>query len=314
MQILRRNKAGQGTMGLDIDGAYLAAAQVSGDRIQNAVSVPLEPGVVIEGEVANADALVESLREFVREHGLPRNVRLGVGNQQIAVRHLDLPKIADREQRETAVRFQASEAMPMPLDDAVVDYGVVSEHMTEDGAPRERVVVVAARRPMISTYLEPVRRAGLKPVGLDLDAFALVRVLGAYTNGDDPLIDSDAPARVLCHLGGLANLAVAKGNVCLFTRPLSTPWQGEGVSDALAEEMRISIDYYGSQPDSQPVGEILLSGDGAEDAELVSRLDELLAIPVSAPPPLGRMSLDGLAPGESPYRHTVSVGLAMGAS
>ena len=295
-------------MGLDIDGAYLAAAQVSGGRIQKAASVPLEPGVVVDGEVVDGDRLVEALRDFVRDHSLPRNVRLGVGNQQIAVRHLDLPKIADRAERETAVRFQAAEAMPMPLEDAVVDYSVVGEHTTEEGAPRETVVVVAARRPMISSFVDPVRRAGLKPVGVDLDAFALVRVLG------DPT-DADAMARVCCHLGGVANLVVAKGNVCLFTRPLSTGWQGEGAdADALAEEMRISIDYYGGQPDAQPIGEILLSGAGAEDTELVSRLNDLMPLPVSAAPPLGRLSLDNLPAGETPYRHTVSVGLAMGAS
>lgn len=295
-------------MGLDIDGAYLAAAQVSGANVQNAVSAPLEPGIVIDGEVADADRLVEALRDFVRENALPRNVRLGVGNQQIAVRHLDLPKINDRVERETAVRFQAAEAMPMPLDDAVVDYSVVGEHTSAEGAPRESVVVVAARRPMISSYVDPVRRAGLKPVGIDLDAFALVRVLG------DPT-DTDGPARVCVHLAGLANLAIAKGNVCLFTRPLSSPWQGERADlEALAEEMRISIDYYGSQPDSQPVGEILLSGAGAEDAELVARLKELMTIPVSAAPPLGRMAAGGLPSGETPYRHTVSVGLAMGAA
>lgn len=241
MQILRRNKGGPGTMGLDIDGAYLAAAQMSGGRVQKAVSVALDPGIVVEGEVADSDRLVEVLRDFVAEHSLPRNVRLGVGNQQIAVRHLDLPKINDRDERDTAVRFQASDAMPMPLDDAVVDYSVVGEHTNAEGAPRERIVVVAARRPMISTYVDPVRRAGLKPVGIDLDAFALVRVLG------DPA-DVDSPARVCCHLGGLANLAVAKGDICLFTRPLSTPWQGDNaVAEALAEEMRISIDYYGGQ-------------------------------------------------------------------
>ena len=308
MQISRRNKGGQGTIGLDIDGGYLAAAQVSGDRVQNAASAPLEPGIVVDGEVADADRLMEALRDFADDFKLPRNVRLGVGNQQIAVRHLDLPKINDRAERETAVRFQAAEAMPMPLDDAVVDYSVVGEHTTEEGAPRETVVVVAARRPMISSYVDPVRRAGFKPVGIDLDAFALVRVLG------DPT-DADAMARVCCHLGGVANLAVAKGNVCLFTRPLSTPWQGERADiDGLAEEMRISIDYYLGQPESQPVGEILLAGAGAEDAELVARLDELTTLPVSAAPPLGRMSTDSLPLGETPYRHTVSVGLALGAA
>ena len=308
MRIPGRNKNGHGTIGLDIDGAYLAAAQVSGSQIQRAVSTALEPGVVVDGEVADADRLVEALRDFVRENDLPRNVQLGVGNQQIAVRHLDLPKISDRAERETAVRFQAAEAMPMPLDDAVVDYSVVGEHTSPEGAPRELVVVVAARRPMISSYIDPVRRAGLKPVGIDLDAFALVRVLGDAT-------DIETPARVLCHLAGLANIAIAKGDVCLFTRPLSSPWQGDGVDvEALAEEMRISIDYYGSQPDAQPVGEILVSGAGAEDAELVSRLNDLMTVPVSAAPPLGRLSPDGLPAGETPYRHTVSIGLAMGAA
>jgi len=292
-------------MGLDIDGSYLAAAQISGDRIQNAASVALEPGIVVDGEVVDADRLVEALREFVNDRQLPRNVRLGVGNQQIAVRHLDLPKITDRAERETAVRFQAAEAMPMPLDDAVVDYSMVGEHTNEEGAPRETVVVVAARRPMISSYVDPVRRAGLKPVGIDLDAFALVRVLG------DPT-DLDAMARVCCHLGGVANLAVAKGNACLFTRPLSTPWQGD--VESLAEELRISIDYYGGLPDSQPVSEILLSGAGAEDAELVARLDELMTLPVSAAAPLGRLSPESLPLGETPWRHTVSVGLALGAA
>jgi type IV pilus assembly protein PilM len=270
--------------------------------------VPLAPGIVVDGEVADADRLVEALRDFVRDHSLPRNVRLGVGNQQIAVRHLDLPKINDRAERETAVRFQAAEAMPMPLDDAVVDYSVVGEHTTPEGAPRETVVVVAARRPMISSYVDPVRRAGLKPVSIDLDAFALVRVLG------DPT-DADTPARVYCHLGGLANLTVAKGNVCLFTRPLSTSWEGEGGDvDGLAEEMRISIDYYRSQPEAQPVGEILLSGAGADDAERVARLNELMTIPVSVASPLGRLPAESLPAGETPYRHTVSVGLALGAA
>ena len=295
-------------MGLDIDGSYLAAAQLAGDRVHKAVSVPLEPGIVVEGEVADSDRLVEALRDFVRENRLPRNVQLGVGNQQIAVRHLDLPKINDRAERETAVRFQAAEAMPMPLDDAVVDYSVVGEHAAPDGTPRERVVVVAARRPMISSYVDAVRRAGLKPLGIDLDAFALVRMLP-----ESP--DPDGPARVCCHLGGLANLAVAKNGVCLFTRPLSTPWYGDEADlDGLAEEMRISIDYYNGQPDAEPIAEILVSGAGAEDGELVKHLDSLMTVPVSPAPPLGRLSPDSLPPGETPYRHTVSVGLAMGAA
>jgi type IV pilus assembly protein PilM len=205
------------------------------------------------------------------------------------------------------VRFQASEAMPMPLDDAVIDYSTIGESVTPDGAPRERVVIVAARRPMISRFVEVARRAGLKPTGVDLDAFALVRVLGG-DHGVGP-----EPTRAYCHLGGVTNLAVARGEVCVFTRPLSARWEGEQTDVyALAEELRISMDYYGAQPDSESISEVLISGGGAEDLDIVRALDEQLPVQVSAAPPLGALAGAEFPPGENPYRHTVSVGLAMG--
>ena len=176
---IRRNTSSSGTFGLDIDGTFLAAAQVKGGRVDRAASAPLDHGLVVDGEVANAEGLAGAIKDFAGEHSLPRNVRLGIGNQQVAVRHLELPRIEDPAERDTAVRFQAAEAMPMPLDDAVVDYSSLGDASEPGGAPRERVVIVAARRPMVSRFVDAVRTAGLKPVGIDLDAFALVRVLGA---------------------------------------------------------------------------------------------------------------------------------------
>jgi type IV pilus assembly protein PilM len=307
MRLPRRTQTASGTIGLDIDGAYLAAAQVENGQVKRAASEPLPAGLVVDGEVVDADGLSAAIKDFVRDHGLPRDARLGVGNQQIAVRHLELPKIADRADREAAVRFQASEAMPMPLDDAVIDYSTIGEAVGDDGAPRERVVIVAARRPMISRFVEAVRRAGLKPIGVDLDAFALVRVLGG-SQGPGP-----EATRAYCHLGGVTNLAVAKGDVCVFTRPLSARWEGEQTDVyALAEELRISMDYYGSQPDSEPISEVFVSGSGAEDEDTVRALNEQLPVPVTAAPPLGTLTAAELPGGENPYRHTVSVGLAMG--
>jgi type IV pilus assembly protein PilM len=309
MRLTRRNNSPSGTIGLDIDGTFLAAAQVKHGRVEKAVSTPLAPGLVVDGEVVDDAGLTAALKDFVRENALPRDVRLGVGNQQIAVRHLELPRIADAAEREAAVRFQASEAMPMPLDDAVVDYSSVGESTSMDGTPRERMVIVAARRPMVSRFAEAARAAGLKPQGIDLDAFAVVRVLGGSQPG------GPEPTRAYCHMGGITNLAVAKGNLCVFTRPLSARFEGaETDVYALAEELRISMDYYLSQPDSEPIAEVLLSGSGAQDEGFVRQLDEMLPVPVTAAEPLGGMGATGFPEGQDPYRHTVSVGLAMGAS
>src|ERR671917_467866 len=197
---LRKTSSG-GTIGLDIDGRYLAAAQVANGRVTQSASHELPEGLVRDGEVADVQALAEQLKSFASSAGLPKNVRLGVANQQIVVRVVQLPRIEDEKQRDAAVRFQASEAIAMPLDEAVLDHQVAGYMEAPDGTPRMQIVLVAARRSMIEGLLDAAKAAGLKPEGIDLDAFALVRTLAAA--GDAP----EDTARVYCHLGGVSNLA-----------------------------------------------------------------------------------------------------------
>jgi type IV pilus assembly protein PilM len=304
-----RKSSDRGSVGLDIDGRYLAAAQVSGGRVGRCASQALPEGIVRDGEVIDAEALGQQLKSFAAAVGLPRNVRLGVANQQIVVRVVELPRIEDDRQRDAAVRFQASEAIAMPLDEAVLDHQVAGFSTAADGTPRMQVVLVAARRKMIETLLEAVKAAGLKAEGIDLDAFALVRTL-AVAAGDP----QQEEARVFCHLGGATNLAVAVGANCYFTRPLSAVWDDEEAGSALADEIRLSIDYYMTQPQAKSVGEVVVSGPGSADGELIESLELHLGIPVSAPAPLGSLDGSGLAPNEDPHRYTVAAGLSLGAA
>ena len=303
-----RKPSERGTVGLDIDGRYLAAAQVNDGRVVRGASLELPDGLVRDGEVSDAAALADHLKRFVAEAGLPRNVRLGVANQQIVVRVVELPRIEDEKQRDAAVRFQASEAIAMPLDEAVLDHQVAGYADAHDGTPRMQVVVVAARRKMIETLLEAVKSAGLKADGVDLDAFALVRTLAVAGH------DSADNARVFCHLGGVTNLAVAVGTSCFFTRPLSAVWDEEDAGSRLADEIRLSIDYYMTQPQAKPVVEVVLSGPGSSDNELVESLGVHLGLPVEVAAPLGVIDTSGLGQGEDPHRYTVAAGLSLGAA
>jgi type IV pilus assembly protein PilM len=231
-----------------------------------------------------------------------------VANQQIVVRVVELPRIEDDKQRDAAVRFQAAEAIAMPLDEAVLDHQIAGFTTAPDGTPRMQVVLVAARRKMIETLLEAVKTAGLKADGVDLDAFALVRALAV--EADDP----EQSARVFCHLGGVSNLAVAVGTNCFFTRPLSAVWDDEEAGSRLADEIRLSIDYYMTQPQAKSVGEVVLSGPGSADSELVEGLELHLGIPVTVPAPLGHLDGSVLGPNEDPHRYTVAAGLSLGAA
>jgi type IV pilus assembly protein PilM len=303
---LRKSSSG-GIVGLDIDGRYLAAAQVEGGRVVRGVSLDLPQGLVADGEVVNRDGLAEALRNFVAETGLPKSVRLGVSNQQIVVRVVELPRIEDEKQRDAAVRFQAAEAIAMPLDEAVLDHQVAGYVEAPDGSPRMQIVVVAARRSMIEALLEAAKQAGLKPEGVDLDAFALVRMLAVAT---DTIVGDTA--RVYCHLGGVSNLAIAVGSACYFTRPLAAVWDEEDAAARLADEIRLSIDYYMTQAQAKPVGEIVLSGPGSADDGLVESLGVHLGLPTTVGAPLGVLDRSALAATEDPHRLTVAAGLAMG--
>ena len=310
MAIALRNNTNRGIVGLDLDGQFLAAVQTSGDGISRAVSTELAPGIITDGEVTDVNGLSEALRDFFKAHALPRRVRLGVSNQQIVVRHLELPRIEDPKELAAAVRFQASEAIAMPLDEVVLDHQVIGETITTDGAARLRVVVVAARESMVARIVDAVRAAGLRPEGIDLNAFALVRTLSLPS-------DSTESSRVYVHLGGVTNLAIALGPICLFTRPLSTDWdsdEDENIAAALAEEIRLSVDFYMAQPDARWVGEVVLSGPGSRREGLVEKLTGMLDVPVSVADPLGRLAAAQIPPDEDPYRHTVATGLALGAA
>jgi Tfp pilus assembly PilM family ATPase len=221
---------------------------------------------------------------------------------------IELPQIEDERQRDQAVRFQASEAIAMPLDEAVLDHQIAGYMAAPDGTPRMQIVIVAARRRMVETLLEAVKAAGLRAEGIDLDAFALVRALGANVRGDGD------GAVVFCHLGGVTNLAIAVGSSCFFTRPLAAVWDDEDAGPRLADEIRLSIDYYMTQPQARPVGEVLLSGPGSAHAELLESLATHLGIPVRVAVPLGDIDASALASDEDPHRYTVAAGLSLGAA
>ena len=305
MRLPLRNYLSRSTVGLDIDRRFLAAVQADGGQISQADSMEMPDGLVRDGEVADADGLVAALKEFAGLSGIPKNVRLGIANQQIVVRLVELPVIENEVERDAAIRFQAAEAIAMPLEEAMLDYQIAGYEETPEGLTRMRVVLVAARRAMIEAYVEAVKNAGMKPTGIDLDAFALVRVLARNA----PHADS---ARVFCHLAGMSNLAIAVGDSCLFTRPLSTAWDDPDAAARLADEIRLSMDYYMAQAKALPAGDAMLSGPGSRDERLVADLGAQLSLPTHVADPLG--GLDGIkAVGDDdPRRYTVAAGLSLG--
>jgi type IV pilus assembly protein PilM len=360
-------------VGLDIEAGSVAAAEVitNGDvRVGRTGVAPLAPGVTRDGEIADADALGATLKELFAQTKLPKEVRVGVANQRLVVRTLRMPQIDDPKELETAIRFQAQDHIPMPLEQSVLDYQVVAQRVGPDQRQMD-VVVAAARRDMVSGLVDAVRSAGLKPVGIDVAAFGMIRALAADVGvpedayaasyeqrafsegGGGETMQVQIPAKLYCNLGDVTNLAVAQGPMCLFTRVSSFGVEGiaqrlaerrgltleharqwlvhvglsrpveqiegdaeivqacrdvlaEGASK-LADELRLSLDYYGTQEGALTVEEIIACGPGTMIDGLGERLERELGYGVRISRPAALAHLDE----GSAARLTLSYGLAL---
>src|SRR5688500_16584834 len=134
---------GKKLVGLKIGASHIAAARVANGEVPELVQVAraeLEPGIVVGGELREPDALAEALKKFFRDNKLPKQgVRLGIASNRIGVRTFDVPGVEDEKQLHNAVRFRAQEALPIPLDEAVVDYQILSDSVNDEGVRVRRV-------------------------------------------------------------------------------------------------------------------------------------------------------------------------------
>ena len=129
---MRTTKKGPNIVGLDIGTATVAAVEL---RVNGSVSVektaiaPLPEGASQDGEVADADALSATLKDFFTTAKLGKDVRIGVANQRVVVRTLRMPRVEKQGEIENAIRFMAQEQMQMPLDQA---YAYTGSAMAEN--------------------------------------------------------------------------------------------------------------------------------------------------------------------------------------
>ncbi len=221
-------------VGLKIGASQLAAARVSNNGSAELLQVarePLAPGIVVGGELRDPEALAEALKDFFTKHGLPKKgVRLGLANNRIGVRTFEIAGIEDQKQLANAIRFRAQETLPIPIDEAVLDYHLLGEGVGEDGQVTKRVLLVVAYRELIDRYVDACKKAGITLVGIDLEAFALLRALQAPQEG----VGTDATAALVVVAIGhdRSTFAVSDGRVCEFTRVLE--WGGSALNVAIA--------------------------------------------------------------------------------
>ena len=308
-------------VGLDIGTTAVRAALIQTGRgkpkLRKYGQVALPEGTVVGGEIVDEAIMRDALQQLWKTAKLPKKrVIVGLANQRVVVRRIDI-EYMDEDQLAEALPFQAQEYIPIPVDEAILDFVPLEEFTTPEGQAMLSVLVVAAQRSMADDVLRIVGSVGARVMAVDLQAFGLVRA--AF--GSDSQSDTGTAAIVDIG-GGITQVSVIKDGTVRFLRILGMggdafttvlendldvskeqadqlkrrigvapeePEQDDSEDgrarrsltrqgDLLIDEVRGSIDYYLSQSSDTGVGTIYISGNGARLPHLANRMAAALDV------------------------------------
>ena len=320
-------------VGLDIGTSGVRAAELTlgkgGATLERFGQVALPPGAVRDGEVVDAYAVGEAIKQLWSQAKFSsKKVVVGVANQRVVVRQVDLPWMPTADLKK-ALAFQVQDFIPMPVEQAILDFHPLEEFTNDAGGRMIRVLLVAAAREMVGTALEAVEKAGLQPEMVDLTSFAVLRALvsmdhtGLSSFDAEAVVDIGASVtNIIIHQGGVPRfvriLLMGGGDITdALAERLGVPVeqaesvkQASGLSSvpggvdsdpatraieatgsAFVEEVRGSLDYYMAQPGAVRIARVVVSGGGSRLAGLTERLSAATRLPVQAARPMSTLKL-----------------------
>jgi type IV pilus assembly protein PilM len=343
-------------VGIDIGSRSVRAVEVQGaakakPMITRFHEVPLPDDSVRRGEVLEVSTVADALKKLWSAGKFTsRNVVLGMGGQRVFARDLIVPKAPIERIRES-LPFQVQDLLPVPVEDAILDFYPISEGASSEGQIVNGLLI-AAIKDAVNQNVDAATRARLNPVHVDLIPFALTRALAP--------IDSSDSLTVLIGVGAdTTNVIIAQGGVPLFvrilpaggddiTRAMSTTLQLEpGYAEALKRELglgsadvplehrpaveiiyavvgelfnsiRNTLNYFLSTKRNSHLDRVVVTGGGTQLAGFNSALSEMIGLPVAQAEPLGGVQLSRtVASGTTPQQKdamSTAFGLALGTS
>src|SRR5262245_42186248 len=236
-------------IGLDVGTNAVTVAEVSaGDppRLELFAQVALPRDAMREGEVADEGAVAEAVARLRAEVGLKKTpVRVGVASPRVIVRQVDMPYMS-RDELASALQFQAGDLIPIPIEDAVLDFAILGSSDNGDGEKTMRVLLAAAQANTVTRLVSAVEAGGLPVAAVDLQALALTRALSRHARAYAPapagaggiaVADSGGAEGIVSFGGGVTAITVHEGGVPRFGRVLGTG--GGEIADAIAAELSI---------------------------------------------------------------------------
>ncbi|MCU1468433.1 MAG: type pilus assembly protein PilM [Actinomycetia bacterium] len=234
-------------IGLDIGTNAVTIAEVTAGtppRLDMFAQVALPRDAMREGEVADEAAITDAVSRLRAEVGLKKvSVRVGIASPRVVVRQVEMP-LMTRDELMSALQFQAGDLIPIPIEDAVLDFAILRSGSPSEAEPTMQVLLVAAYEATVSRLVSAIEAGGLDVGAVDLIPLALTRALArpvavaaAASTGAVALDESGGAEGIVSFGGGVTAIAVHEDGVPQFVRVLGSG--GRELTDAIASDLGV---------------------------------------------------------------------------
>lgn len=335
------------TVGLDIGSSSIKVVEIEqrggAAKLVNIGMADLAPEAIVEGEIMDRQLVCETIQTLFESRNIRRReVATGVSGRGVIVKKITMERLSQADARE-AIHWEAEQHVPYDINDVSLDFEILERDV---GPNQMQVLLVAAKRDLISAHADLIREAGLRPSIIDVNSFAVQNAI----ERNYEFLRGEVVA--LVNVGAeLTNVNLVQGGVPLYTQDLSMggntfieglqrkyqvsraeataslhPLEGEPTLDLsgviksfcadLGGALERSVVYLKSNGDPDHLDRVFLSGGGARIHGLANALGERMKLPVEITDPLRKVSfapdaVGGSDPQELAPQLTVGIGLAL---
>ncbi|MGI5862998.1 MAG: type IV pilus assembly protein PilM [Myxococcales bacterium] len=320
-------------LGLDIGSSAVKMIQLKEVKrrgatvfqLQSFGTKPLPPEAIVDGALMNSTAIVQAIQELIAELRIKhKEAAIGVSGHSVIIKKISLPRMS-QEELDESIQWEAEQYIPFDVKDVNIDTFPLESGNDQTG--QMDVLLVAAKKDMINDYTSVVAEAGLQPVVVDVDAFAVQNCF--ESNYDVP----GGETVVLINAGAsVVNINIIANGVTTFTRDVTiggnqfteeiqkqlnvsydeaealkiggnradadsvVPQEVERVLSSVAEqtagEIQRSLDFYASTAADSHIAKVFLSGGTAKIPALFKTIEQRVGVPVEILNPFKNIEID----------------------
>ncbi len=316
-------------VGLDIGSSAIKVAQLKESKgryfLQKFGVKPLEPEVIVDGTVMDEGRVVSAIQELFEEANVKnKHVAISISGHAVIVKKINLPPMPD-EELEGQVKLAAEQYIPFDINEVNIDFHVLPSDASEEQPVDISVILVAAKKDKINELSELVKAAGLIPMIMDVDAFAVENMHAI----NYPMAQEETTA--LVNLGAsVMNVNIIRAGSSLFTRDI--PLGGNRYTEAIQREIGLSfeeaeeskkkdqagdsagvsltgvmdsvnaevaseiartVDYFKTSTASAELSRVLVCGGVARAKGLIQQLGDRMQLPVEMADPFAEIDIAG---------------------